>query len=188
MGRHLLRYPMGRDQELPGRMDREREAGIWPGRSCKFRIDEPTRLAMCRGSIATTRTIFSKFRRVSRTGQSAVHPNNTRARSPQGRSAQTQFEWKRLLCSDVGTHERCKHWPAATGVASTWSGSRRAGGLVTTRETWTGGVLARSGEEPSIDMRLSGSSTCVAHSEVPALTRYLRLLAFSFTKNERFCL
>src|SRR5204863_8223869 len=97
--------------------------------SCQFSTDEPTRPATHRGGGATTRTIFSKFARVSRTGRSAVHPNNTRARSSQGRSTQTQFEWERLLSSHIIADERCWDRPTAASVAPNSDAGRVPVGL-----------------------------------------------------------
>ena len=88
-----------------------------PEIAASFQLMNATRPATRRGGSATTRTIFSKFARVSRTGRSAVHPNNTRARSSQGRSTQTQFEWKRLLSSHIIADERCRDGPPAASVA-----------------------------------------------------------------------
>jgi amidase len=100
-----------------------------------------------RGGNATTRTIFSKFARISRTGRSAVHPNNTGACAAQGRSTQTQFEWKRLLSSHIGSNEHCRHRPTAASVPSNSRRRRRISGLVVTREAWTGFVVVAGGEE-----------------------------------------
>src|SRR5436190_24335239 len=77
----------------------------------------------------TTRTIFSKFARVSRTGRSAVYPNNTRARSSQGRSTRTQFEWERLLSSHIIADERCRDGPHAASVAPNSDAGRVPVGL-----------------------------------------------------------
>jgi hypothetical protein len=118
-----------------------------PRDSCEFSTDEPTRSATPPRGGATTRTIFSKFARVSRTGRSAVHPNNTRNRSSQGRSTQTQFEWERLLSSRIIADEHCRDGAPAASVTPN---SRRRwcpGGAVVTCEAWTGLILVGSGEE-----------------------------------------
>src|SRR5436190_14272941 len=47
----------------------------------------------------------------------------------------------------------------------------------------------RVADRPVTSRFANPSSTCVAHNQVPALTRYLRVLTFSSTtKNEYFCL
>ena len=71
----------------------------------------------------------------------------------------------------------------------------RTSRVVVTREAWTGLILVASGKEcrsrnksavervvaaPSQPLS-ARSSTCVAHGQVPALTRYLRVLTFSST-------
>src|SRR5947207_8202106 len=147
MGRKFLRDPMGGDRELLGCVDRQCQAGVWARDSCKFSTDESTRPTTRRGGNATTWKIFSKFARVSRTGRSAVHPDNARARPSQGRSAQTQFERKRLLSSRLIADERCGDVPPAASVAPTRRRRRRTSGVVATREAWTGLLLvATSGE------------------------------------------
>ena len=96
---------------------------------------------------ATTRTIFSKFARVSRTGRSAVHPNNTRARSSQGRSTQTQFEWNQLLSSHIIADEPCRDVPPAASIPPSRRCRRGTCGIVVTREAWTRLILVASGKE-----------------------------------------
>src|SRR6267154_6077598 len=140
---------MGGDQELPGRVDRERQAGIWARNSCQFSTGKRTRPPTHHGGIAAARTIFSNFARISRTGRSAVHPNNTGACAAQGRSTQTQFEWKRLLSSHIGSNEHCRHRPPAASVAPDSRRRWRTSGLVVAREAWTGLVVVTSGEEYS---------------------------------------
>src|SRR4029077_3643806 len=108
---------------------------------------ERSRPAPRRGGIATARAIFSKFARISRTDGSAVHPNNTGACAAQGRSAQTQFEWKRLLSSHIGSNEHCRHRPPAASVAPNSGRQRCTSRLVVTREERTGCVLVACGEE-----------------------------------------
>ena len=118
-----------------------------PEIAASFQLMNATRPATRRGGSATTRTIFSKFARVSRTGRSAVHPNNTRARSSQGRSTQTQFEWKRLLSSHIIADERCRDGPPAASVAPNSRRRRGTSRVVVTREAWTGLILVASGKE-----------------------------------------
>ena len=105
-------------------------------------LDHPTR----RGGDATSRTMFSKFEPVPRTARSAVYPDNTGARTTQGRSTQTQFEWERLLSSNTIADERCRDGSPAAGVAPNTRRQRRTRRVVVTREAWTGLILVASGE------------------------------------------
>ena len=73
--------------------------------------------------------------------RSAVHPNNTGARSSEGRTTQAQFEWKRLLSSHIVADERCRDGPPAASVAPNSRRRRRTSGIVVTREAWTGLIL-----------------------------------------------
>jgi amidase len=121
-------------------------------------------------------------------------PTTPGARSAKRESTGAQFDWHRLLSSDIGTDEPCRHWPAAPGVAPSRLRQRCANRLIAARKARPGSLPAASGKEPCsrnnhFESHLAGSFMCVAHGQVPALTRYLRVLTFSSTtKNERFCL
>ena len=147
MGRDLLRDPMGGDQEFVGSVDRYCKAGIWPRGSCEFSTAERTGPPTHRGSSAPARTIFSKLARVSRTVRPAVHPNNTRVRSLQRRSTQPQFQWKRLLSSNIIADKRCRNVPPATSIAPNSRRGRGTSWIVVTREARTGLIFVKTGRD-----------------------------------------
>jgi amidase len=118
-----------------------------PEIAASFQFDEPTRPPTARAGGTTTRTIFSKFARVSRTGRSAVHPDNTRARSSEGRATQAQFERKRLLSSHIVADERCRDGPPPASVVPNSRRRRCTSGVVITRAAWTRFILVRNGKE-----------------------------------------